>query len=111
MSHSSEFIAEMKEKLEQESVELQRMLGLITNSAGTAQYQEFGRNEEDNVTEIAEHVATAGTEATMKERCKNINSALERIEKKTYGVTDEGELIPEARLRANPAATDVVKPS
>lgn len=103
MSHSTEFIADMKSLLEQERTTLTKEVG------ATGDYPEYGRNEEDNVTEMADYQASKATENTLEERLGNVNAALERIEQGTYGVTTDGETIPEDRLQANPAADSVVK--
>lgn len=102
----------MKEKLLDEKKDLTDKLGSIARREGQdyqPKYPEYGRNDEDNATEIADFQATAATETALEDRLKEVDSALERIEKGDYGVTKEGEMIPEERLRANPAATTLVK--
>ena len=103
MPHTKEFIAEMKQQLEDERTILNQEI------SATSTYPEYGRNDEDNATEIADYAASQSTESTLSERLKNVIAALERIEQGTYGVTAAIEEIPEDRLRANPAATDIVK--
>ncbi len=75
----------------------------------SAAYPDYGRNEEDNATEMADFVATAATTEAAEARLKEVGEALERFEAGTYGITSDGELISEERLRANPAATTIIK--
>jgi RNA polymerase-binding transcription factor DksA len=110
--HKKEFLAEMSDKLLTEKKDLTKKLNSIAHKEGQdyqPRYPEYGRNDEDNATEIADFQATASTEVALEERLKEINSALERLKAGTYGLTEDGELIPEDRLRANPAATTVIK--
>src|SRR5687767_7391557 len=116
-AHSSEFIAEMKKRLIEERTTLQQDLTSLAHTKGTpgsenyeANFPEYGRNDEENVTETADFLALQSTTETLEERLKEIEAALQRIEAGTYGITETGELIPEERLQANPAAADVVKP-
>jgi len=111
--HSPEFINEMQKRLQKEYEQLQRDLeAMATKSGGDyqANFPDYGRNEEDNATEIGDYAAAAATETTLETRLRNIEASLERIKTGTYGITDDGELIPEERLRANPAATTIIKP-
>jgi len=111
-NHSPDFIAEMKTKLTQERDQLAARLKTMAHESGgenQANFPDYGRSEEDNATEIGDYVATAATEEAIEDRLHNIEAALERIEAGTYGLTSDGELIPEERLRANPSATTIVK--
>lgn len=112
MPHSPQFIAEMQQKLETERDMLTKELNTVAHQqAGdfSADYPDYGRNEEDNATEMADFVAAAATTEATEARLKEVTQALERIEQGTYGATNEGELISEERLRANPAATTIIK--
>ena len=113
MPHSLEFIAEMKQKLETELALLTSELNSVAHKSDggdfTADYPDYGRNEEDNATEVADFVATAATTEATEARLKEVQEALERLAQGNYGITAEGEEIPEDRLRANPAATTIIK--
>ncbi len=112
--HSPEFIQEMKQRLMEEQAQLRKdlqRLGHKEHGDYQADFDEYGRDDEANAMEIADHQAQASTTDTIEERLKEVEEALERIEQGKYGVTDEGELIPENRLRANPAANTLVKPA
>jgi len=100
--HTKEFITEMKIRLEAEKKRLKRELGQ------TSDFPEYGRSDEDNATEIADYQATASASNAIIERLRNVQTALDRINDGTYGITDNGETIPEERLRANPAATTII---
>lgn len=109
--HKPEFIIEMKKALQKEKKQLETKLNLIAHKEGSdyqANFPDYGRNDEDNATEIADYQATSSTENTLEQRLHGIQDALERIGNNIYGTTENGDLIPEARLRANPAATTTI---
>lgn len=111
--HTPEFVSEMKSLLEEEQARLKSDLEAIAMKSGgdyRANFPDYGRNDEDNATEIGDYAATASTENALEERLNNIDTALERVAEGKYGVTVDGDLVPEDRLRANPAATTIVKP-
>lgn len=113
-SHSEEFIAEMRQRLTAERDQLRSRLGSHAHSDHgdfVATAPEYARHEEENAMEAAEQVALEGITEAEEARLKEIEAALGRIESGTYGLTAAGELIPEARLRANPAATTLVSSS
>jgi len=110
--HSAEFIAEMKQRLEAEREQLRsRLKGNAHldhgNYVGTA--PEYERDEEENAMEAADQVAIEEITETEEARLKEVEAALGRLAAGTYGVTPAGDTIPEERLRANPAATTIVK--
>jgi DnaK suppressor protein len=111
--HSEEFIHEMEQRLLEEKEQLAKELEAVArNNQGNyqAKFPEYGRHDEENVTEIADYEAMVGTTEAIEERLKNVTEALERIENGTYGYTEDGEMIPEERLRANPAAVTLATP-
>lgn len=101
--HSPEFIQEMNLQLKAEKDHLEQELRALGS-----EFPEYGRNEEDNATEIADYQATSATESTLEEHLRNVTEALNRIKIGTYGITEDGQIIPEKRLRANPAATTII---
>lgn len=110
-SHRPEFVAEMKTKLEEEQETLMRELGSLGKPHGgeyESDFPDYGRNDEENATEVADFQASASTTDALEERLKNVQAALTRIEDGTYGVTVDGDVIPEERLRANPAASTII---
>ncbi|PIT98087.1 MAG: hypothetical protein COT71_02675 [Candidatus Andersenbacteria bacterium CG10_big_fil_rev_8_21_14_0_10_54_11] len=101
-SHTPQFIAEMKANLKAEQQQLNAEV------AATKEFPDYGRHEEENATEVADYQAAAATEDMLSRRREEVEAALQRIDAGTYGITNDGQLIPEERLRANPAATTTV---
>lgn len=101
--YTQQFIEEMKKRLEEERIAL---TGEVIEGV-----PDYGRSEEDNATEVADQEALNAASSSAKLRLADVEDALARIALGTYGVTQEGELIPEGRLRANPAATTVISGS
>ena len=100
--HTQDFINEMKERLTQER---RTLSGEAVESSG---FPDYGRSEEENATEVADYEALKATNTAVTERLAEIDAALLKIKNKSYGVTEDGVMIPEGRLRANPAATTVI---
>ncbi len=113
-NHSSEFINEMKSKLLKEKEQLESELSQISHKKEgnfEANYPDYERDEEANAMEAADYEATSATTEAAEGRLKEVVRALEAISQNRYGITAEGELIPENRLRANPAANTIVRKS
>ncbi len=113
VGHPKQFIEEMKKLLLEEQSQLKHKLGVLAQQHHgdyQATVPDYGRNEEENVTEVADYTAFSATTEAAEERLKSVEEALRRIEDGTYGVTKDGELITENRLRANPAATTIITP-
>ena len=111
-AHSQAFIEEMRGRLLEEREQLTKGLGALAhkeNGDFQANFPDYGRNEEENVTEVADFAALNATTEAAEARLKEVDQALASIENGSYGVTPEGELIPEDRLRANPAAASLAK--
>ena len=100
--HTSDFIEEMKQRLLEEK---KALAGEVKESS---EFPDYGRSEEENADEVADYQALKATNSAASQRLAEIDAALEAIEKQTYGVTEDGTIIPEDRLRANPAATTVI---
>jgi len=114
MKHlSPAFVEDMKAKLEAQRQLLQKELGTIAEPTPDAEFQakfaDYGRNDEDNAMEVADYVTSAATTKAAEEQLRAVDVALERIAQGTYGLTDDGQPIPEERLRANPAATTLAR--
>lgn len=111
-THAPQFIEEMKARLSSEKMALEQELkggARLENGDYQAKFPDYGRDEEDNATEVADYTSMSATTEALEERLASVNEALQRIEIGRYGITDSGELIPEARLRANPAAATTIK--
>lgn len=112
MTHSPEFIEEMKAALEGEKAQIEKELKHIAHKEHgdyTANSPEYERDEEVNANESADLAAREATTEAIEARLKDVDAALGRITAGTYGRTSEGKNIPEERLRANPAATTLIE--
>ena len=101
----------MKGKLEEERKQLQAELkgdSHVADGEYQANFPEYGRSEEENVTEMEDYQSILATTNAAKERLVEVEEALDRIHTNRYGVTDDGQEIPEDRLRANPAASTLI---
>ncbi len=110
--YSVEFIQEMQARLEDERQKIKSELNQDAHqehSDYVANFPEYGRTDEENVSEIADYTTLNATTEALESRLDDVNSALNRISNGTYGVTDSGDIIPEERLRANPAANTLVQ--
>lgn len=112
LNHTDQFIDEMKVALLRERKQLEAELGTIAHrheGVFAADRPDYGRQDEDNATEIADLSALSAAASAASERLHDIDEALHRMEKGSYGLSEDGTLIPEERLRANPAARNVAK--
>ena len=102
----------MRGRLEAEEKQLRHELQMTARQEKgdfKAKYPEYGRHEDENADEIADYTARAGTVEATEERLENVRAALTSLEKGSYGLTADGELIPQERLNANPAATTLIE--
>ena len=112
---SEELKAELKKKLEEEKGRLEEELGKIAKPTGTpgdyeTQFDELGTDREDNATEVEEYSDNLAVETNLEDQLKDVNEALERMEKGTYGVCENcNEEIDTERLKVYPAAKTCVK--
>lgn len=106
--HSPQFMQEMKQRLLAEQVTLTQELSVL-EKRGQTRFPEYGRQDEDNAMEMADYESARATTKALEERLAQVRQALERIEQGTYGLTKDDQLIPEDRLRANPAATTLIE--
>jgi RNA polymerase-binding transcription factor DksA len=102
--YSPSFIEEMRRRLQEEERSVGAELKTLEEH-GKPRFPEYGRDEEENAQEVADYETIAATSKALEDRLAEIKAALQRIAEGQYGMTQEGEVIPEERLRANPAAT------
>lgn len=95
---SPEFTEEMKMKL---LAEKQRLSGDLQ---GLSVHTEVGTEYDENATEIQIDEANQDVRAVMERDLAKIDKALAKIEAGTYGTDDDGNEIPEERLRVLPWA-------
>ncbi len=96
--HSQEFVQKMKERLLEEKERMQEELESV------AHHTEVGDEADENATEVYTDEVNEDIAETLRADLKKIDAALERIEKGSYGMTAEGEMVPESRLEVIPWA-------
>src|SRR3990167_1835821 len=107
--HSPSFLAEIKAQLLQEKERLERELAKFTKKNPhvaddfDANFPEYGDEEDDNAREVAQYTANKPLELTLERTLRDVNKALERLEKGTYGSCKYCQQpIEEKRLLARP---------
>jgi RNA polymerase-binding transcription factor DksA len=97
------FLAACKKALLSEKERLTREL------KGT-KFQDFGTSEDDNAQEVEAYEQNLSLKRNLDVLLSDINTALSKIEKGTYGKCEKGpERIEKERLEAFPAATLCMK--
>jgi DnaK suppressor protein len=75
----------------------------------SAKFPEYGDKPDENAQEIADYSTNLATEKVLEKSLADIESALERIKKGTYGTCKYcNNPIPEKRLLARPTASSCV---
>lgn len=106
---------ELKAKLLEEKKNLEAELSKIATKGDEEEYEakfsDIGRDEESNADEVEEYTVNLSITETLEKKLKEVNDALERMEKGTYGQCEncQGEDIPLERLQAYPAAKTCIK--
>jgi DnaK suppressor protein len=110
MALDKQTLLELKEKLIQEKTQLREELGRIakpiknTNDFNT-KFDEIGTGEDENASEIEEYADNLALETNLESQLKDIDIALEKIERGEYGKCEKcGAEISLERLMAYPAA-------
>ncbi len=101
----------LKEKVELEE-NLTRIARPIDKERGDYEtsFGEIGTDREDNTTEVEQYTDNLPIEITLEKNLQDVISALERIEKGTYGFCENCQKeIDIERLRANPSAKTCIK--
>jgi len=105
-------IAEFKTKLLTEKEELEKSIAYLKKSDPSLDKNaaDSGGTLDDDITEIEGHDRITATRLQMKQSLADVEGALERIEKGTFGKCSVGgEPISEERLQAMPTATVCLK--
>ncbi len=98
---SPEFIQKMKERLEQERLEVHANIADISQP----EIPMDNPDEDDLANDAVEDILQGSSLAVLKNLLDKIDNALERIESGTYGICqDTGQEIPEAVLENEPWA-------
>ena len=75
-----------------------------------SEFPDYGDKEDENAGEIAQYTDNLSIEYSLEKTLRDINKALDRIKKGTYGkCTYCGKEIPESRLLARPASSACVE--
>lgn len=105
---TNEQLAHFKSLLEQEAKRITEELASFTSKEGgenSAQYVDFGTEEDDNAEEYRQHEVNLSLEKKLEEELAEVKHALERIESGVYGICEKsGQPIAIKRLEAYPAA-------
>ena len=113
---TKEFISKMKERLLKDKKHLEKDLSSFTKknvhneTDYKANFPDFGDESDENAKEVATFEERLNMEDTLEKELRDVNKALDRIEKGNYGMCHHcNEEIPEARLEARPTASTCVK--
>lgn len=112
---SEELKKELKTRLEEERMKLEKELGKFARSTGTpgsfeTKFDVIGTDKDDNATEVEEYTDNLALENSLEAQLKDTDDALERMEKGTYGICENcNEEIDIERLKAYPAARTCIK--
>ena len=102
-----------REKLLEMKAETEKLIESNKNESPNDAIQElsdYGNHPADMGTEQFEQERDAGLETAHREQLEEINDALERIDNKTYGLSELSQKpIPEERLEAMPTARMLVE--
>ncbi len=103
-----DFINQRKEDLLNKKEELEKELGEFAVKTSKdnweTKYPQMDGDEEDKTDEVEEYENLLPIEKSLEEKLKDVNTALEKIEKGEYGKCACGELISEERLSVLPEA-------
>lgn len=104
-----DFINQRKEDLLNKKQELEKELGEFAVKTSKdnweTKYPQMDNDEEDKTDEVEEYENLLPVERSLEEKLKDINTALESIEKGEYGKCGVcGKLISEERLKIIPEA-------
>lgn len=107
---------ELKALLISEKIELEKSLERIARPIDKEKgdyetnFESIGTDREDNTTEVEEYTENLPVELTLEKNLQDVISALDRIEKGTYGFCENCQKeIDLDRLRANPSAKTCIK--
>lgn len=107
--YSAAFLAEIKQNLLKEKERLGNELAKFTKKNPhvtddfDATFPDYGNEEDDNAREVAQYTANKPLEMALERTLRDVNKALERLEKGTYGICKYCQQpIEEKRLLARP---------
>lgn len=114
---TADFIKKMKAQLLEEQGRVERELSKFStpNRRATAPdfdsvFPNYGDKEDENAAEVAEYAANLSLEQDLEKALRDVNSALERLKKGSYGVCKYcKKFIEERRLTARPTSSACVE--
>lgn len=109
-------IAEIEKALLAQKKEITNQLGDISKKDSheadnmSTRFPEYGDKPDENVQEISDYSTDVVAEKVLEKSLEDINKALERISKGSYGICKYcGNPIDERRLLARPTASSCIK--
>jgi len=104
----------LKDKLIEEKnrieMELRKIASKDSEGDYKAEFEDYGREREDNASEVENYTANLGVTESLESELEKINLALKKQENGTYGKCEKcGQPIPEKRLEVYPAAPNCVE--
>lgn len=109
---SQNFLDKIKQELLDEKKHLKTDLADFTKKNPhvtddyEAKFPNYGDEEDENAREVAQYTANKPLEITLENTLRDVNQALERLNKGTYGICKYcKEPIDEKRLRARPTSS------
>ena len=107
-----ETLAKLKKELLARKEQILKDLADISDGEGEGKvkFPEFGDKTDENAQEVGEYSTNLATEKVLESTLRDINNALDRIEKGTYGICKYcGRPINKKRLLARPVASACVE--
>jgi len=112
----AKFINEMKQALVIEKEKLESELSKFAHRKLKSVDEDFDTNfpnlgdkEDENAAEVAAYSDNLSLEEELEKQLRDVNSALEAMEKKTYGICKYcKQEIAEARLRVRPTSSSCI---
>lgn len=116
MSFDQNTLEQLKQKLEGAKKRLQndleRFAKPVDSKSGEyeTRFENIGTDMDDSATEVEQYVDALGVENTLEQQLQDVNTALDKIEKGTFGKCEVcGEDIAIERLRVYPSAKVCMK--
>lgn len=115
MSHSEQFLADLRQELEQQREKITRELAEFSGSGDEAmskgpRFPNRGDSEDENAQEVAEYSNRLSLSDTLEKTLRDIDNALTLMDSGTYGICKYcNQPISEARLRARPASSSCIE--
>ncbi len=112
---NQKFLDQAKAKLLEEKTRLENELSVFSkknpgHSSFTADFPEYGNEEDENAREVADYTANKTLELTFERELRDVDSALKRIQDGKYGICKYcDQPIDEKRLMARPTSSSCVE--